>query len=305
MEDHCRAALSDALESCRRELETAECRGIVNQLGVEGRPDRAFLLLNGVTDESDSARPLARLCGTIPNAQPGHVARTVLLLASIEGLSRVAALPVSDRVKQLFADEFQFFANPQPVWLPRFQAGDVRFREMARIATLRRFPAGQFHWEISGFARTWLRHTHRPWRVLAHLLSRMGGFGPFFEFHLNDRRKNRLILLEREMHFSYFRAARSMAKQPEIGGLMTGSWLYCESTARTSPQLAWLTKTPQQEGALLADLGPAPPDSGFLAGSEQRRNLYQAGLYQPRLVCILWPRRHLMAWADRHPEFDQ
>ena len=258
-----------------------------------------------ITARPDSDVEVGRLCASIPSI-PGQneVERTLLLLASQHAIPQLPGLAVSDRVKQLFADEFQFFAHPPAAWVSRFRSDDVRFREMARIATLRRFPAGQFHFEISGFPRAWLAKTHQPWKALVHLIGRMGGFSPLFELHLNDRRKNRMVLLEKEANISYYRAACSLQKQPAVGGLMLVSWLFCKSTAQVSPHLAWLPRTPQSAGALIVDLGPAAVDSGFQTGSEERRKLYAQGVYRPSNACVLWPRKSLRAWADRHPEFD-
>ncbi len=57
-------------------------------------------------------------------------------------------------------------------------------------------------------------------------------------------------------------------------------------------------------GALIMELGPATPDSGFLKGSEERSKMYEQGLYRPMDTCILWPRKLLIDWANQHPEFD-
>jgi hypothetical protein len=133
----------------------------------------------------------------------------------------------------------------------------------------------------------------------------MGGFGPLFELHVNERRKNRLVLLEKESHFSYYRAARALKMQPPVRGLMLSSWLFCESTARVTPHLAWLSRTPISAGALRTSIGPAAADTGFRVGSEERSKLYDEGLYRPTMSCILWSRKDLLNWADQHPEFDR
>ena len=218
---------------------------------------------------------------------------------------RSPALPVAERVKELFADEFVFWANPTPAWIPKFRFDDVRFREMARLATLRRFPAGQFHWEITGLPRSWVFQSPQTLKLLWHVLGRMGGLSPLFEFHLNPRRKGGVMLLEKQANISYFRTAKSIEKQPAIKGLMLASWLYSESTAEVSPHLAWLRTVPQSGGALAVDLGPAPEDSGFLVGGGDRRKKYQEGTYRPRIGCVLWARQDLIAWAKQHPEFDE
>jgi hypothetical protein len=69
--------------------------------------------------------------------------------------------------------------------------------------------------------------------------------------------------------------------------------------------MAWLRQTPQAAGALLVEVGPAPEDSGFMTGSEERRKLYEDGVYHPKVVLVLWPRKALIAWANQHPELDE
>jgi hypothetical protein len=283
----------------------AEACGILSLLGPLGQPERAFEFLSRITAHPESGAELTRLRASIPS-EPGlnAVERTLLILASQHALTLVPGLAVSDRVKLLFAEEFQFFANPPAAWVARFQTDDVRYREMVRIATLRRFPAGQFHWEIAGFPRSWVAKANQPLKLLAHVAGRMGGFRPLFELHVNDRRRNRLILLEKEANISYYRAARSIEKQQEMLGLMTASWLFCESTAEVTPRLAWLRRTPLAGGAMIFDLGPAAADSGFMTGSDERRKLYEEGAYRPTMACVLWPRKRLIDWANGHPEFD-
>ena len=295
--------LDAAAKACGRSLE--EVPEILVRLGSYGQPAGAFQLLSQVTADPSSGEELSRLCASIPlNTGQNAVERTLLVLASQHALTQVSGLPLSDRVKALFAEEFQFFANPPAAWVARFRNDDVRYREMARIATLRRFPAGQFHWEISGFPRSWVIKARHPWEVLAYVVGRMGGFSPLFELHVNDRRKNQGFLLEKEANISYYRAARCLEKQPAVKGLILGSWLFCESTAQVTPHLAWLRQVPQGAGALIVELDPASPNSGFLTGSEQRRKLYAQGVYRPKFACVLWPRKALIAWANQHPEFD-
>ena len=296
--------LAAAAEACRMILDEDCFARVLSRLGPQGQPERAFHLLSQITMDPASSAAVARLCASIPSeACQNAVERTLLMLASQHAIAQVPGLAVSDRVKELFADEFQFFANPPSAWVASFQADHVRYREMARIATLRRFPAGQFHWEVARFPGTWAAKARQPWRVL-RAIQQMRGRGPLLELHLNDRRECRPILLEEEANFSYCRAARSIEKQPAVRGLMGASWLNCESTARVTPHLAWVRRTFQSAGASLIDLGPAPADSGFLTGSKERRKLYEQGAYRPNVTCVLWPRKSLIKWANQHPEFD-
>jgi hypothetical protein len=296
--------LALASEVCGRALEEGRFPQVVSRLGQYAEPAAAFDLLLQVT-MSASGETLSALCPVYSmEREETDVERALLLLASRHAADQVNALPVSDRVKQLFAEEFEFFAEPTPAWLPHFRFDDIRFREMARIATLRRFPAGQFHWEMAALPRSWLIRTPQAFALLHHALLKMRGFSPLFEFHLNERRKNRILLLEKPGAISYYRAAKSMEKQPAVKGAMFASWLFGKSTAEVSPHLAWLRTVPQSGGAFAVDLGPAAEDAGFLIGGGERRKKYQDGSFRPRVGCILWARKDLIAWANQHPEFD-
>jgi len=300
-----RERLTLVCEICRRVLEEGPFPQVTSRLGQYAEPAAAFEFLSHVTMHV-GGEALSALCSVDSiERKEAEVERALLMLASIHAAGQVHALPVSDRVKQLFADEFEFFAKPTPVWLPHFRFDDVRFREMARIATLRRFPAGQFHWEIAGFPRSWITRTPLAFALLRHALLKMGGFSPLFELHLNERRKNRNVLLQKEGEISFYRAAQSMETQPAVKGVMLAAWLYGKSTAEVSPHLAWLRNVPVSGGALAFDLGPAPEDAGFLVGSQERRKKYEDGSYRPRMGCILWPRNELIAWANQHREFDE
>jgi hypothetical protein len=270
------ARLAAAAEACRLKLREDGFSAVLKLLGSRGQPDHAFQLLSRITVHPHSGAELAGLRAAITSEpEQNTVERTLLLLAAQHAIAQVPGLPVSDIVKALFAQEFEFFANPPAAWLKHFHVDDVRFREMVRIATLRRFPAGQFHWEISGFPRSWVAKARQPWAVVAHVIGRMGGFAPLFELHLNARRRNRLVLLENEANISYYRVARSVEKQAGVRGLLLASWLFCRSTAQVTPHLSWLRRIPESAGALLVELGPASTDSGFLVGSELRRKLYE------------------------------
>jgi hypothetical protein len=228
----------------------------------------------------------------------------LLLHASLDAAGRIASWRVDDSVRRLWIEEMRFYARPEAAQQPLLALQGVRFREMARIATLRRYPAGQFHWELSGLPRSYLPRTRvKQWPALVRCLASIGGFAPMAETHLNDRRKNRLTLSESEGALSYYRLARSLRFHPEMRGLFTSSWLYCRTTGLVTPRLAWMRGIFEDNGAFLGDIGAAPPESGFLTGSEERRSLFEQGSYRPRMVYVLWPRRQMLAWAQRHPEY--
>ena len=68
-----------------------------------------------------------------------------------------------------------------------------------------------------------------------------------------------------------------MARQPEIRGLITASWLHSPDTLAVSPHLAWLNTVFLENGGHVLPLGPADLDSGVLHRSPERQQAYEAG----------------------------
>jgi hypothetical protein len=236
-------------------------------------------------------------------AAEGSLERLLLLRAALDALPRIASLPVSDDVQRLFYEAFDYVAVP-----PRgaaFDAARGRFIALCKLTSLRRFPAGQFHWEMSGVPRSWLLKARGRdrWTLLWWMATRFKGFGPVFFIHVNANRKNRHVLTEQEADRSYFRMARSIALQPEVKGLVASSWLNSPDTSSVSPHLEWMNRTFKDNGALVVTIGPADPDCGVLTRSPERKKGFEAGTFKPTVGLVIWPRDAMLAWAAAHPDF--
>jgi len=242
------------------------------------------------------------LSASAPACATGDLERLLLMREQLNALPHIASLPVSDDVKRLFCEEFQYVAAP-----PRSAAFDVErgsFVALSEVATLRRFPAGQLHWNRSGLPRSWLLKVRGRARLtlLAWVAGRLRGFRPVFFPHLNAHRKSRWVLTEQESNRSYYRMAQSMLKQPDVKGLVASSWLHSPDTFAVSPHLAWMNRTFLENGGLVVLMGPADPDCGVLSRSPERQKLYDEGRFKPTTGLVIWPRRAMLDWAARHPE---
>jgi len=256
--------------------------------------------LNGLQKRVCAIR--AELRQQDPGMPAGALERVLILRRALEGLRGLASLPVSDDVKRLFCEEFQYVARPsRPTGL---DAAKGSFVALCQLATFRRFPAGQYHWDVSGISRSWLLKVEprRRLTLLYWIAAKFRGFRPAFFSHLNANRKNRWLLTEREANRSYYRMAQSMALQPGVKGLVTASWLHSPDTLAASPHLGWMNRTFLENGGLVAVMGPADPDCGVLTRSPERRKLYEAGAFKPTTGLAIWPRDAMLAWAERHPE---
>ena len=299
--------LDRAREAARRALASDGLAPAAGALDTEQVDERtAVHLLNGVTEDRASLKGLHDLRDRVgPQRDEGAFERVLLLRAWLQSLESVPGLRVDDRVKQLMCDEVQLIAAPPASVQHRYSLERQAFVAFSKLATLRRFPAGQLHWEISGVPRSWLMKVapRALPAVLYHLAARMRGLGPAFFPHLNVNRKDRAALLERESNRSYFRMAQSLARQPEVKGLVASSWLHSPDTMKASPHLLSLNRVFVENGALVTTIGPADPDSGVFTRSPERKQLFDQGLFKPTTGLVLWPRAEMLAWADAHPEF--
>jgi len=298
------AASRTALESSALEKITQQVQRVPASIlrGKEG----CYRALQQVTSDPHSTASLESAAASLP-ADSSTFGRWLLLQAAFVGMKQLPDIPVFAEVKNAWAEEVLFFAQAATSWLPAFALSHVRFREMARIVTWRRFPAGQFHWEVSGLPRStfWKIPAGDVPRVAWYWLASLRGFAPLWETHINDRRRNRLTLTEPEGLKSYYRMARSLEMQKDVKGLVTFGWLYCSSTGQVTPRLAWLREFFLHHGGVITSTGFAPGNAGFLVGSEERRRLYEEGRYRPAMTCVLWSRDAILRWASQFPVPDE
>jgi hypothetical protein len=232
--------------------------------------------------------------------------RFLLLHAALRHMADVRRLPVSEDVRKRLVDAYAFFADAgDKRWSESFVAGTSSFLSLCKLATLRRFPAGELEWEVSGLPRTWLFKVPKAGlpRLGWCVATRLRGFAPVVFPHLGVLRPKRIMLLEREFTRSYLRIARSIRLQPHIKGLVTSSWFYSPDIAAVSPHLEWLPRFFEENGGLVLPMGPAGAEAGgALARSRKRRVLHEGGQYEPQLGLVIWPRSAVLDWAQRQSD---
>ena len=258
-----------------------------------------------VTTENDARRALSTIRDELATALAfdvrGAFERVLVLRHAARALDRIGGLPLGDDAKRLFYEEFQYVARP-PI-RAKFDVQRSSFVALCELATLRRFPAGQYHWTVAGMRRSWLVRT-RGWdrvRLPYWVAVKLRGFRPAFVPHLNPNRKNRW-LTENAANRSYYCMADSLRHQPDVRGMVAASWLRSPDTHKVSPELAWMNRTIVENGGTAMVIGPADPNCGVLTRSAARQQAYQAGLFKPTIGLVIWPRDAMIAWAARHPE---
>jgi hypothetical protein len=226
--------------------------------------------------------------------------RFILIHAAKEFLPKIEALPVCESVKEFIYGEYCFVAKPRRLWQAVLADPKSKtFKSTCRVICCERFPAGQLHWEVSGFPRSWLLKVP-PGKIvpmLSFIATRMRGFSPYFEPHMTTRWTVPFVVRQEEEERSYLRAAECMRLQPHIKGILSTSWLNDPHLHRLDDHLSWrLDKL--NNGAFLTLLGHASTEAGYTRGSPRREELIRSGAWKPRQAAILWPRKAVLRWSE-------
>jgi hypothetical protein len=299
-------SLEGTSHACEQALRAPDLQRVRDALIVRGLTDEALGVVRGLSEGADSAAPLRRIKAALgESAADASLERFLIVAAALDALPRVATLPVADAVKIRLLDEFHFYAAAPQDSRRHFEMNRATFVAMAKTATLRRFPAGQFDWEVSGISRRYLLavRPHQLPATLAFATFRMRGIQPVFFSHLNWRRAE-VSLREEEANRSYYRMARSLERQPHIKGFAACSWFRSPETHRVSPHLAWLSRVFVENGGFVIEAGAENPEGGVLHRSERRRQLYRSGDFRPTRGLVMWPRAAMLEWARQHPELE-
>ena len=294
------ASFAAQLETARRGIETflglPDVVGLAERAALAGlTPDRTAALLDTAIQLRAPSPSWEPAWKTLAD-QRALLVRWMLALAARRSLDLLPGAAVTEEVRQLTLRACAAVIDVQLVRDEWLQIDSREFRQQAETALLRRFVAGQVHWNVAGIPRSWLlRMSWRDALRCTAVMWRMGGHAPCFEAHLPSTP----VLIQREYERAYRRIAASMELQPAIRALIGVSWLHAEETIRISPHLDWINRLFLDHGGLLVHLGEAPADSGFLTGSQRRKELYDSGAYRPRIAMFVWPRKEFLEWAQR------
>jgi hypothetical protein len=258
--------------------------------------DVAWKLLDNSEANVESIAALKKGAGL----EGDEVERLLLWYAARQALPRVPSLPVDKSVRgRLDQDLRQLHAMNVSM-----AAGSYHFDRAAKMATLRRFPAGPMEWELSGIPRSYFLKAAFPanLRFLAFAIFRVRGLRPCFFMHVAPTPRNRALSVPKEVLRAYYRMVRSMQLQPEVRALLAQAWFHDPAAVRDYPHLEVLNRPYVNDGGLITLLGPAPPSSGVLERNAQRSADYMEGRVQYKCGFAIWPRNAAIRWADAHPE---
>jgi hypothetical protein len=305
--EHNRTPLGEALDRCRSALESPELRALARTLERVGMTEAELVAAAAAAHEFGSPgleRIRSTLEGTGAPTDDGALERLVLMRAAAAYLPQAESLPLGPEVKALYVPTLEFLSTPGEAERGGlvYRIGHANFASMCKVVTLRRFPAGQWDWEVSGVLRSWFLRIgprHLPGLAL-FVMRELGGLRPLFTPHFTVCRKHRIILRESDVHESYRLMADAMARQSDVLGFVEHSWLVSDDVHRVSPHLAWMNRVFRENGGYIAPLGIADEGSGVFEGvGARRRQLLADARIKPKLGLVLWPRRHILGWAHR------
>jgi len=274
----------------------------LQRIGKPLDPEQSWAALAAIGNDLNDTGPIAGLKAELGVSDDDRLERLFLWQAVARAIPKVQELPLDPEVKSLLEKDLRDFAvgkTPVPI-------GSYHFNRAAKIATLRRFPAGPMEWEVSGIPRSWFLQASRLWggiRLASFVASRLKSLGPCMFMHVAPQPRSRALVLEREVMRSYYRMAGCLELQPRLNALVACAWFHDPAAVRDYPHLEMISRPYLQHGGLITPLGIAPPDSGVLEGSAKRRAAYLAGKVRYRLGLAIWPREDAIRWRAANPAF--
>lgn len=122
---------------------------------------------------------------------------------------------------------------------------------------------------------------------------------PLYEPHW-DRRYVKYFSGE-EYERCCLRIADMLVANPSARGTLSPSWWYDPQIKEISPELWFVREIAEGGGARFMKLVHQAPilTTDALAFSPHRKALYDAGTYKPQAYMMYWPRKAMIAWAER------
>lgn len=132
--------------------------------------------------------------------------------------------------------------------------------------------------------------------ALAYMKS--GGWGRWYNEHLDLRAALDFNPEGWTIHCATM--AEVLELNPNVLGIVGVGWFYDPAVAVNSPALAYIQETQTKFGAFHVRIGTEPHHiQNAIYRSALRKRLYEEGKYLPTCYMLAWPRRAIIAWANR------
>lgn len=257
----------------------------------------------GVTEDTTThAQPIAlaeRLNYRHAQDKAGELMRWVLARHFSAHGDRIWSIPAAAEAKTLTIRYIGAVIDGSvPLTDTRLTAGHPHFGATCRAFRYERLLGDEFDWDTSGLSRSIAAELTLKDTILAgyHTIFRARGYRPMFYFHLGLNRSTKHLTPEGTMR-SFRMIAESLELNPSIRGCIAAPWWCAKQVPLVTPSLAWFRSFLEVGGAFIADYKSIDPHCGALARSATRRQLYDAGEYEPRRALVLWPRSAMLKWA--------
>ena len=180
-----------------------------------------------------------------------------------------------------------------------YQFDNDLFCKDIAICVHRMFPGGVFKYELfSGVPRRALfNHNFSHFCKLSKYLFSLGGFRPFYGYHLDIRYRSEFTPAGCEKSFKL--AAEMLNINQNIKGVVGSSWFYDPVIPEISPRLAYLRQQlADNGGAFFYGTRNAHATELAISSSPSRRELFEKELYFPVVYYGIWPREQLINWSN-------
>jgi hypothetical protein len=252
----------------------------------------------------DLRRFFARLCTHDPRLL-ALFHKSALLLLMNDSVERLENESLPSNISYLYQKWFERILRDFSKQSDDFydHRNELFLKDLA-VCSLRLIPVGG-SWlaEVSRISRRFLVSGGARQFIDASLfaLFKSRGFKPFYQIHMDIRYLEGFSPQGRDQ--CYLGIGELLKLNPNIKGMYAVSWYYDPKLEDISPNLLYLRKEPEQNGARFFKIGTTATDINFATvKSATRRRLYQEGKYLPTSFLLLWPRKELLSWADKQTE---
>jgi hypothetical protein len=231
--------------------------------------------------------------------------KLVLLTLSRRSTLALPGMNLSEDVRAIYLADLERIVND--IACGAASAGRYQYPQLCKdlaVCSLRLIPAGVAKLHLHSLPRQFLLTSNlgqsvRAWRLV---LFDLMGKSPLYEYHM-DSNDPACLPQFNPLGWTqfYIRAAALLRLNPRVKGLFGITWFYDPVLDHVSPRLAYLRTLITDNGGKLFRFGPCNPNSikDATFRSPTRRALYEQGKYTPTLYLAVWPRRELLAWAQR------
>ena len=233
--------------------------------------------------------------------------KLVLVTLISRARRQLASKVLPDEIKELYESNFrriirEIETDMNPSGFYRYPE-DKFFKELG-VCNLRMIPTGARKIHFGGLARRFLfkKGPKQFFQGIIFILFKLKGTKPLYEMHTDSHDPDLMADFNYEgFTRAYLRIAQFLKLNEKVRGVFAASWFYDPQLAVISPRLAFLREIITNNGGRCFYCGTddhATKDA--ILKSPTRNKLYMEGKYRPAKYMVVWPRRKMLLWADKH-----